>query len=155
MKRFWTKVAPPDADGCRNWMGATVNGYGVFWLNGRNVKAHRVAWTLEHGPVPDGLCVCHRCDNRLCVDVAHLFLGTGQENTADKVQKGRQATGEQTRPETRAKGERQHLAKLTEAAVLEIRSMAGTCSLTDLAARFGVDRTAVRRVIRRETWKHV
>lgn len=90
--RFFAKVAK--GDGCWLWTGATHrNGYGSFKLRGgRQVRAHRFSWELARGPVPDGLSVLHRCDNRRCVRPEHLFVGTQRENLSDMVAKGRSAT---------------------------------------------------------------
>lgn len=87
--RFNRKV---DASGaCWVWTGAHGrNGYGQAVVQGHTYKAHRVAWTIAHGPIPEGLCVCHACDNRRCVRPDHLWLGTHQENQEDKIRKGRQ-----------------------------------------------------------------
>ena len=89
-ERFWAKTQPQDGRGCIRWTGAhSKDGYGRFALRRVNTKAHRVAWMLDRGPIPDGLCVLHRCDVRDCVNVDHLFLGTIRDNNTDARMKGR------------------------------------------------------------------
>ena len=81
---FWRKVQRDD--GCWMWTaGRDGDGYGSY----RNKRAHRVAWQLTRGPIPDGLVVCHSCDNPACVRPDHLFLGTQQDNIQDMLRKGR------------------------------------------------------------------
>jgi hypothetical protein len=105
--RYWAKVEKgPD---CWNWTGAKSSGYGDFYIGGRGLLAHRVAWTMENGEIPTGLLVLHRCDNPSCVNPEHLFAGTYQDNADDMVSKGRQAKGDQAGsrkyPERRPKGD--------------------------------------------------
>lgn len=79
---------------CWLWTGAVTNsGYGLLYFDGRITGAHRVAWVLQHGPVPEGLVVAHSCDVKLCVNPKHLFLATQAENLADMRSKGRHASG--------------------------------------------------------------
>lgn len=88
--RFWFYVNPPNERGCMEWAGTRrAHGYGVGRLNKKTEAAHRIAWILENGPIPDGLVVCHRCDNPPCVNIHHLFVGTHQDNSDDMVKKGR------------------------------------------------------------------
>jgi len=78
------------ANGCLEWTGYTnVSGYGVTWFGGRKTLAHRVAWILANGPIPEGMYVCHTCDNPPCCNVAHLFLGDAVANGQDMAAKGR------------------------------------------------------------------
>jgi hypothetical protein len=87
--RFWAKVRK--GDGCWEWQGATRHGYGTVWVAeaGGMRLAHRIAWELTNGPIPDGLLACHHCDNRVCVRPDHLFLGTYADNAQDMSRKGR------------------------------------------------------------------
>ena len=115
--------------------------------------AHRVAWELAYGQVPNGLFVCHRCDNPPCVRPEHLFLGTARDNTQDAIAKGRFVFN--LRPET-TRGEANGRAKITEDQVREIRkrreSGVGTGSL---AKEYGLSRSFVQKIVRRERWSHV
>ncbi len=94
--RFWSRVdksGGPDA--CWPWTAAqSGNGYGAFQTSTRQEASHRVAWTLKHGAIPDGLFICHHCDNPLCCNESHLFLGSNRDNLRDAARKGRTASGD-------------------------------------------------------------
>jgi hypothetical protein len=113
-------------------------------------RAHRVAWELTHGPIPDGMLVCHRCDNPPCVNPPHLFLGTDALNAADKGAKGRART-------TPQRGEDSPAAKVTTEAVLQIRARyaAGGISQRELGEEYGIGQTHVGRIVRgtRRCWE--
>lgn len=84
------KRARVKKSGCWHFIGSlSKTGYGVVGLNGKVIGAHRAAWILTNGEVPDGLFVCHKCDNRRCINPDHLFLGTAKDNTQDMISKGR------------------------------------------------------------------
>lgn len=122
--RFWSKV--DTSDECWIWVGSQrSNGYGCVYNDGRTRSAHRVAYELANGTIPEGLMVLHRCDNRICVSPSHLFLGTAHDNRHDAQQKGRLPTGKQhwshQTPEHTTKGERHGSAKLTWEQVREMR----------------------------------
>ena len=145
-ERFRSKIEQGEA-GCINWVGfINQDGYGLLGGSGRTDVAHRLAWALYIGKIPAGLCVLHKCDNRRCVNPAHLFLGTRADNARDRDKKQRQA-----------RGERQGLSKLTAANVGKIRELLelGTYHNRDLALLFGVSITTIHKIKSRETWKHV
>lgn len=144
-ERFWAKVAK--GDGCWEWRGAlNTGGYGMQVIQYRNTLAHRVSWELHNGPIPSGLLVCHRCDNRRCVRPDHLFLGTDADNFADMRAKGRHPRGEQH-------GRR----RLTAAQVVEIRERyaAGGVRLLDLSREFGVSQALLSLIVRGRKWAHL
>lgn len=144
--RFWAKVAK--GDGCWEWTGArnSVSGYGSFGLDRETmVYAHRMAWELTNGPIPEGLFVCHSCDNRPCVRPDHLFLGTHSDNMQDMVAKGR---APKDKPSQR--GVLNPQAKLTAAQVRDIRASAEPHTV--LAPRYGVTATLIRAIRNRKAW---
>lgn len=90
--RFESKVVRDDCmpDGCHIWTGVkNPKGYGSINFKGKNLRAHRISYTIYNGEIPYGLLVCHRCDNPPCVNPAHLFVGTASDNEQDKLSKGR------------------------------------------------------------------
>lgn len=144
LKRFSRR----DASGCLLWI-STVNsrtGYPQIFWEGKNQSAHRMAWIVANGPIPDGMKVCHRCDVRHCIDDAHLFLGTNTENMADMVSKGRAA-----------KSLRNGNGKLTPSQIAEIIAAPKTRgSGRRLARQHGVSPTtisAVRRAVDEDAYR--
>jgi hypothetical protein len=118
-ERFLSKVGPVQENGCALWQAGTFqNGYGCFAIEQKAFKANRVAFLIYNGYLPVDLMVLHKCDNPLCVSRTCLFLGTHQDNMADKSNKGRQAKGEthgsRTKPERLARGERHGFVKHPE-----------------------------------------
>jgi hypothetical protein len=137
--RFWVKTELR-ANGCLEWTAGVFRcGYGQIRDKGRNKYAHRVAWELTVGPVPDGLWVLHSCDNRRCVNPAHLYVGTAAVNSGDMVAKGRQC-----------RGEGHHKNKLTADSVLAIR--ADTRPRTVIAEEHGVTAHMISLIRNRRAW---
>jgi len=144
LHRFLHKVDRRDRDLCWLWKGSIKDtGYGNAFLNGRSFPAHQMAYLLGNGPIPKGMCVCHRCDVRACCNPDHLFLGTRADNSRDMVSKMRQQVGEQ-----------RWSAKLTSSQVVEIR-LSSDVSAHVLAARYGVSYSAIKDILCRKTWRHI
>lgn len=147
-QRFWRKVSRrAGKDGCWPWTGArTWNGYGSFFQDRRLIRAHRKAWELTFGPIPDGRCVLHHCDVRLCCNPSHLFLGTLIDNINDMNAKGRGSTIG-LRSDT---GRR-----LTEEQVLAIRAAYRPRQGAALARQYGVTTSNIAAIVKRKTWAHI
>lgn len=133
---------------CWQWKGGQIRGYGGFRLDGKLTGAHRVSWKLFKGPIPDGLCVLHECDNKLCVNPDHLFTGTQKQNSENMVGKNRHAAGT-----------KHPLAKLDNDKVRYIwktyRPYTKGSGTGAIAAKLGVSRRAVRNVLNRQSWTGV
>jgi hypothetical protein len=141
MKRFYTKTIPEPNSGCVLWTASTFpNGYGQFhipqeWGYSRTrMQAHRVAWILERGD-PGNLLVCHRCDNKLCVNVDHLYLGTYSDNLRDSYIRGPRR------------------GSLSASDVASIRD--STLQTKLLTEKFGINRSTVQRIRNGTTWKTI
>ena len=144
LEQFWAKVSI--TDGCWLWIGARAgDGYGLF-TQSEMVGAHRLSYAMAYGDVPDGLSVCHRCDNPPCVRPSHLFLGTALENTADAVKKGRMATGERnawfTQPEKMRRRKARRFLSPTEVADIRLRLQSGQ-SQQQIALAYDCTRSAI------------
>lgn len=151
---FWSKVAKGRHDECWPWMAARFqNGYGAISRYRKNLKAHRVAFQMARGPIPEGAVICHTCDNPPCCNPAHLFIGSNRDNTRDCIAKGRY-NAFKVAP---TRGEQRYNAKLNESGVRAMRSLyaSGSHTQAELAALFGVSAFVVSQIIRRKKWKHV
>jgi len=147
-ERFAAAWEACPVSGCHLWTAArSASGYGAIWSNGKGRAAHRVAWELKNGPVPDGLFVLHRCDVRECVNTDHLYIGTARENIADMDRRGRRVT---------PRGSELPHAKLTEGAIRSIRKRLAAGEVqTAIAADYGVRDSAISRINTRKHWEHV
>jgi hypothetical protein len=144
LRNFWAKVDKRGPNDCWGWTGSRhERGYGHFRLGKSGIFCvTRIMYYLSAGKQPGPLCICHACDVPSCCNPAHLFLGTGSDNIADMVAKGRTLIGE-----------RQPMAKLTEAQVLAIRASGDT--QTALAARYNVTQVNISCIKTRKSWKHI
>lgn len=147
---FWSKVSKD----CWTWKASIKpgNGYGHFHHGGKDYNAHRLAWELTNGPIPEGMHVLHRCDVPHCVNPAHLFLGTHAENMEDMRRKHRHTYGEKNKH-----------AKLTEVQVREIRRDyrkfgVKKTNITELWERYkhtGITRAGIYIAAVGGSWSHV
>ncbi len=131
---------------CWLWTaGKNGDGYGNWSLNGRNINAHRASYILFVGEIPNGLHVCHNCDNPSCVNPDHLWLGTYKDNAQDRARKGRNNS---------RKGESHGNSKLTEDDVREIRQLYrnGTKQV-EISRRFSISSGHVSSIISNKLWK--
>ena len=143
VNRFWSHVDFGTDDECWEWTACkNKKGYGWFGGNRTSNRAHRVAWMIEYGPIPDGLWVCHSCDNPGCCNPAHLFLGDVQANVDDSVRKNRHTRGSMV-----------GASKLTEDQVLDIRAcLKAGASNRMMADKYHVNRCTIRDIKSRRYW---
>lgn len=181
--RFWAKV-DKGAD-CWEWSAHRMpNGYGIINIDSSPRLAHRTAWELAYGAIPDELWVLHRCDNPACVRPDHLFLGTAKDNMQDMHQKGRnaakvcperQARGDRhmsrTKPETLKRGDEHYTrlhpekvrrgeasnkARFSEQDIRDMRQQYEQgVSMRELARRYNAARKSIQAIVQRRTWKHI
>jgi len=150
--RFQSRIAKGAPNECWEWQSYTFGslGYGCFKAFYEGWGAHRVAYYLCYGEDPGELCVCHLCDNPVCCNPSHLWLGTPADNIRDMREKGRSRGKDE-------KGEKNPLAKLTDKKVKEIRKLhtTGNYTQTQLAKKYGVSIVAIHYVVKRKTWTHI
>lgn len=147
LDRFLNKIEKTET--CWNWIAHFyANGYGDFriYKNRKTTSnsAHRIAWMLFRGPIPEGMYVLHTCDNRKCVNPEHLYLGTQKENMQDMIKKGRHSHG-------CLRGTESPRAKLTQEQVDQIRKLYATdttLSFRKLGKMFGVSKHCISRIVK-------
>ncbi len=142
-ERFDDKWIPEPYSGCWLWTGfVQSSGYGQIQINRKPVPAHRVAWEMFRGDIPQGMRICHKCDTRSCVNPEHLFTGTQKDNMQDCIKKGRIF---------RPIGQKNFNCKITESDARFIRE--SLASSDSLALRFGIKRRQVNRIKSKEQWR--
>lgn len=143
-ERFLEKASPANERGCTLWNGSIRNNYGQFSMGNKTWKSSRAAWVLFKGEIPVGGIICHHCDEPLCVNLEHLYVGSYSDNMRDKVNRGRNNP---------VRGERCHFSKLTESDVKAIRESEGSCKF--IGAKYGIGAMQVSRIRRGLRWSHV
>lgn len=154
-RRFWVKVKKGKPSECWEWTASlNTDGYGQFafypenWGKKVNFQAHQLSYYFKHRTLPEGMCVCHKCDNPRCTNYHHLFLGTNADNMHDRDAKGRHRA---------VKGEENWMAKLTESKVQEIRILrfVGKLGISELAARFDLTQSGIKGIVYGYNWKQL
>jgi hypothetical protein len=144
---FWSHLNKKE-NGCWEWSHRrNPSGYGTLKVMNKHALAHRIAWEIAVSEIPENLCVLHRCDNPSCCNPAHLFLGTREENNADKMSKGRHVS---------LNGTKHPRTYISEDKVKEIRRMAESkIPHRRIAQHFNMPYQTVYSIISRASWKHV
>jgi hypothetical protein len=149
LARFWPRVDKTPGQGpngdCWIWTGGKTSvGYGLIAIGGKRQSVHRLSYELSNGPIPEGLIVRHKCDNPLCVNPAHLEVGTHKDNTNDMIQRGRLAQGPKRK------------SKLSEESVISIRfkHLSGTTQ-SQLAKEFNVSISTINGIVLGRTWQYL
>lgn len=147
MVSFWNLVDRKKDFECWEWLGSKQGvGYGTYVFCGASLKAHRVSWELNRGPIPKCMQVCHKCDNPGCVNPNHLFIGSHADNMRDKIEKQRANC---------LKGENHPLAKLNKSKVVHIRREyeKGGVTQTELAERYNINFRSIHNIVNQKSWK--
>lgn len=132
---------PEPTSGCWLWLGTLVKGYGTMRWMGGNYRAPRLAWEAFRGPIPSGMYVCHRCDNRACINPDHLFLGTPRANVLDMMNKGRAVF---------LSGEANGWSRLATEDVMAV--LRDPRPARNIAAAYGIGKTTVTDIKRGNRW---
>lgn len=162
--RFWSRV---DKSGnCWEWTGhKTKDGYGRLFRNGKTVRAHRLSYEIHIGQIPEGMSICHHCDNPCCVNPDHLFAGTTADNVADREEKGRSNVESRSgdnhwmtrKPWRIAHGRTMMRSHLTDEMVMKIkiRYADGGVTQRKLATDWGISYKNMNLILTGKTWKHI
>lgn len=134
--------------GCIEWNGTRRTGYGRFFVDGKWWSAHRFSWVIHNDSIPEGQLVLHHCDNKACVNIEHLFLGTQRDNVRDMMKKNRHKP---------LSGSANPNSKLNELEVKEIRNLygLGKTSYAKLANKFSVSAKLIELIVKRDVWRSV
>lgn len=147
-ERFFSKVDSTEAEACHRWTACTtLDGYGLFYIDGGLTTAHRVSYGISNGPIPEGMVVrhCNQCTTRGCVNPDHLSVGTQADNMRDRDLAGRTPRGESS-----------GVSKLKEADVKEIRLLAAQGETrASTAEAYNVSSATISAIVKRKTWKHI
>jgi len=145
LERLIDKIIPQD--GCWGWTGSIHSGRPGISVGKKSRIASRVMYEIAYGPIPDGMLVCHTCDNPTCLRPTHFFLGTIQDNSADMVKKGRSF---------KPKGELHPMHKLSEERVRQIKiCLKRRMEQAKIAKRFNVSRALITLIKQRKVWSHI
>lgn len=163
INRFWSNVAfTANPNVCWEWTGmlSKPEPYGRFSLKGKKYSSHRLSYFLSNKEDPKELLVLHKCDNHKCVNPNHLFLGTNADNMVDKIKKGRLKAfpkGQKRKDSEKRPGTLNHMAKLTEINVLDIRDSysKGEKRRFELAKEYKVSEKLIANIVNRKTWIHI
>jgi hypothetical protein len=140
-EKFFEKL---DSSICWEWIGAkSKSGYGQLGVEGKPKLAHRISYEIYKGEIPNDLFVCHKCDNRKCVNPDHLFLGTRSDNMIDMYLKDRHVT----------KGESNGSSKLVESDILDIRK--SDKSQKELMLIYNISKSQINKIINKKVWRHI
>lgn len=148
-KRFWKHIDKKENNECWDWIGACNKyGYGQIRLNDKVIRVHRFSWIIHNGKIPGDLYVLHKCDNPLCVNPNHLFLGTHQDNMDDMINKKR---------DNKAKGENHGMAKLTSKEVKKIKVLLNQKEISRkrISKMFNISQSVIASINTDKTWRHV
>lgn len=153
-ERFWNKVDKRDKNKCWNWIGAkTSNGYGHMKINGKTIRSNRISFIIHNGYIDDNKYICHKCDNRACVNPDHLFIGTACDNIRDMWNKSRNPKNVIYNPQS---GEKHYNSKLTELDIYRIRLFYKFgINQHKLAKIFNTDQPNISCIVLYKTWKNI